>query len=333
MTKPKEQQPAPAAEKAQELQQAAERSFWWVPPAVALALIGGIALAYFFGVLGDAQVAMVASLTFAGVLAAVAIKAGFESQSGAFRAATLLCGALLVFAVGYSSAAVLLPGSPDAIGVLREAGATMTVPSPGSYRLQVSASLAAGGEPRIEYRIDGGQAQVAGTIERTYSFARARRGPATRVAQDHDMASHALAVAGEPPTIRLESLRGEGAKGGLTVRAFKVLPPAALWSLIGLMIVLATFLEGRLRRSQSMVVASAVASAVFVSMVEWATPHSAIGPVLGAALLGAGGGVIGGSILGAVGRRLFAAPAPRQPGDDGDGDERPAKREPKQKAA
>lgn len=333
MTQPKEKRPAVEAGKEPGAQEPKERSYGWVLPVGALAAIGAVALAYFFGLLGEAVVAMIASVLFAVVLAGVIVHAGFESPNGAVRAATLLCAVLTLGVIGYSSAVVLVPGSPVATNTLREPGASMALPAPGSYRLQVSARLPASGEPRIAYRLGGGAGSVEGVIERVFGTARARRGPATRVAQDHDMAGNALMVAGEPPLIKLESLRGEGSKGGVTVRAFKVLSPSVIWAVVGLLLALATVLEGRLRRSQSMLVASVVGAAIFVPMIEWATPRSAMGPVLGSALLATGGGVFGGALLGAIGRKLFGPRNPVEPeAEEQEEQKAPAKPAPKRKA-
>ncbi len=276
----------------------------WVLPVAGLAAAGLLAAGYLLGFLGDRAVAAVASLAFGAALAVIAVRAGFERASSQIRAAVVAYAALMVAVGLYPAYQELMPGEPDAVGLLGAEQRSMALPSAGAYRLVVSAPLSGGREARITYRLRAGGEALDGVLERVTTYQRVRRGGAMPVAEDHNVSAHELTV-GDGARVDLDSVAGEASGTALTIRAYKVVPPWLVYALMGLMLAAGTYLEGRLSARGALSMTGA-AAALFGILLKTTNPAAVLGPVLGSALLAAGGGALAGSVLGSVGRKLFA---------------------------
>lgn len=277
----------------------------WILPVAGLAAAGLVAAGYLLGFLGDRAVATVASLAFGAALAIIALRAGFERASSRTRAAVAGYAALMVAVGLYPAYQELAPGEPSVEGRLGSEQRSLALPSGGAYRLVVSAPLSGSREARVAYRLKVGGEALDGVLERVTTYQRVRRGGAMPVAEDHNVSAHELTVPDGAPRVELDSVTGEATGVQLTVRAYRVLPPWLVVALTLLMLAAGTFLEGRLsaRGALSM---SGAAAALFGVLLKTTDPASVLGPVLGSALLAAGGGALAGSVLGSIGRKLFA---------------------------
>ncbi len=284
----------------------------WLLPVVGLVLAGGLAAAYLLGFVGDQLVAEVLAAGFVIVLAAIALKAGLgPAANPAMKGLSVAYVALFLFVALYPATKSLLPGQPAAEGTLSAQGDKLALPGAGTYRILVHTPLHEGSEARVSYTIKAGNSSVEGTLERTYAYRRARRGAAVRVSEDHDVDAHQVTV-GDPAQVSLDSVRTDsrGGTASLTVRAYPLLPPVVMWLAMGLVVVAGAFLEAKLSVKGAMSMTGAAAIS-FAFLIDSANPGSALGPVMGSALLGAGGGALGGSFMGWAGHKLFPPAEPK----------------------
>ena len=287
--------------------EAREALLSWGPLVGALLLVGALGLAFFFGLVGERTVAVVAAAAFALMLAGIGVHAGFERRDARLRGAAVLFGLGLLVVTGLPASSVLLPGRPEASAVLGSSGEGFALPAAGAWRLVVAARLARKGESKVEYRLRVGDEELEGRLERVRAAGRGRRGPAIPVEEEHDVQAHEVRVAAAGARVRLESLEGKPAGAGLTVQAYRTVAPGLLWALIAGLLAAGAFLEGRFPARGGFAM-PAVAAALF-GLIVLSAPRAALGPVLGAALLGAGGGVVGGTLLRVIGTALFGRPA------------------------
>lgn len=269
-----------------------------------------LALAYFFGLLGERAVASLVAAAFVLLLAGIAVHAGFESPNGRLRAGAIVFGLGCLLVAALPASIVLLPGRPVATGVLRAPGDSLKVPEPGEYRLLASAPLKRGEPGRLEYRLAAGERELEGALELLRSLRRGRRGGASPVVEDHSARAHDLRLEHAATRVTLKALDGKSSASGLTLRVYRRLPAVFSWAAMALLLGLGLVLEGKLAARGGVVMPGAAAAAFGLAMGA-ANPLPAVGPVLGAAILGAGTGVVAGSVLRVVARRLFA-PAGRR---------------------
>jgi len=282
----------------------------WMLLAVA-AVAGAL---YAFGVAGEegtATALVVAASLAAGLLVARAAAAG----SGPGRTLGLAAAVAVPAAVLLPSIPTVWPGPPAFEGELRAVGDEVRLPSGarGRVRLLVTGALGERGEPSVRYVLGGTRQPVEGGLERTYGSVRVGRSGRTRIARDHVADWHDASLADGAASISLQRLAGRPG-GPIHVAGWApILPrPAGPWLLAALALLLATAAEARLGRRNAVAVPAGMALAFGLLVNGNATPTSAVGPVVGAVILGAALGPIAGWLAAAVARRLHARAGPQR---------------------
>jgi hypothetical protein len=267
-----------------------------------------LGICYFVGLVGERPTAILCAIALGLVLAAIVLRASFESTGGPARAAGIAFALGCLFLALYPAGSVLLPGKPAAEAILRKASDQLAFPAAGTYRVLVSTHLSSGTGRSVEYRLEAPDQALEGTFARTESTRRSRKG-SFEVVDVHDADTHEISVPAGG-TMKLASISGDAASGGISVRAFRTFPSSMLWGLMAALIVLGALLEA-LIASHGALAGAAGAAGTFGLLMMQVNPRTAAGSVLGSALLAAIVGAVGAAVIGALTgklRRRAAAP-------------------------
>lgn len=272
-----------------------------------LAAAGGL---YVLGLLDEEHTAAVGVGAMA-LWAALFMLRQALGRAGPGRALGLASAAATLLAVALPAIPTVWPGKPVFEGELGLEGDSLAVPPPaaGRVRILVAGRLAEGGEPSASYVIEGVEPPIQGRLERVFRQVRVGRGGRARVAADHTADWFDGAIrSGSALTLR----RVSGRLGGrLLVTGYRPLAPAPWpWALAGGALLLAAAADARLGKGSGLAVPAGMALAFGLLVTENATPFSAVGPVMGAAVLGAIAGSLAGWVAAALARRLLPG-APR----------------------
>jgi hypothetical protein len=284
----------------------------WAVPATALVVVGATGGLYLLGWAGEEHTAAIA-------IAAIALSAALfmlreaVSRGGAERALAVAAALATLLATVLPAIPTVWPGKPLFEGELGAEGDRLALPpeAPGRVRLLVAGRLREGGEPSAGYVIGGAEAPVEGRLERVYRQVRVGRGGRARVAADHTADWYDAVIARGTRELTLSRITGR-LGGRLLVSGYRSLAPQPWpWVLAGIALLLSALAEARLGRKGGLAVPAGMTLAFGLLVTGNATPFSAVGPVMGAVVLGAIVGSLAGWVAGALARRLLpAAPRP-----------------------
>lgn len=270
---------------------------------VAAAATGGL---YLVGVVTEGATAAVIILLVSLTAAAAVLRPALSGRPDPLgRGLTLAAAAGTLVLAALPALETVQPGRPLVEGDLAAQGDRLALPShtPGRARLLVHANLPADGLPTVTFVLGGPDPRVQGHLERTVSYARVGRGGRAAVTHDHSSAFLEARLS-DAPAIELERLGGKTA-GPLHVSVYRdPLPGPAHVVLALVVLALAAGGQARLRRGSGATFAG-MALAFGVLVTENATPDAAVGPALGAVLLGGFVGALTGAVAAWLARRLL----------------------------
>jgi hypothetical protein len=279
----------------------------WILPVAALAAAGIAAGLYLMGWLSEEATAALGVVAVALGGATLVLRAAL-GRSGRGATVTLAAAVATALAVALPALPTVLPGKALFEGELGVDGDRIEVPAAasGKVRLLVSGKLRGSGEPSVSYVIGGTEPAVEGRLERVYRSVRVGRGGRGRVAEDHTADWYDAAIPAGTKALTLRRLSGQlGSK--LAVSAYRPLLPAPWpWGLAVVALLLAALGEGWLGKKNAVAVPAGMALAFGLLVTANATPYAAVGPVVGAILLGAIAGSLVGWVAGAIARRILA---------------------------
>ncbi len=280
-------------------------------PVGVVAVLGVAGGLYLLGLLDEERTAAV-GVGAMSLWAALFMLRQALGRAGPGRALGLASAAATLLAAVLPAIPTVWPGKALFEGELGAPGDALVLPpgSAGRVRILVAGRLGEGGEPSASYVIDGVEPQLQGRLERVYRQVRVGRGGRAQVASDHTADWFDEAI--PPGSAALTLSRVSGRLGGrLLVSGHRPLVPAPWpWALAGGALLLASVAEARLGKGSGLAVPAGMAVAFGLLVTANATPFSAVGPVMGAAVLGAIVGSLAGWVAGALARRLLPG-APR----------------------
>jgi hypothetical protein len=280
-------------------------------PVGAIAVVAAAGGLYLLGLLDEEHAAAIGVAVVALWVALYMVHRAV-GRAVAGRALGLVAAAATLLAVALPAIPTVWPGRAVFEGELGAEGDRLALPADaaGRIRILVAGRLAEGGEPSASYVIEGVEPPIQGKLERVYRQVRVGRGGRARVAADHTADWFDGAV--PPGTAALRLQRVSGRLGGrLLVSGHRPLVPAPWpWALAGGALLLAAMAEARLGKGSALAVPAGMALAFGLLVTANATPFSAVGPVMGAAVLGAIVGSLAGWIAGALARRLLPRAGP-----------------------
>jgi hypothetical protein len=282
----------------------------WTLPGAALAVIALTGGLYLLGLVDEEHTAGIAIGAIALATSLYMVRESL-SRTGADRAVAVAAAIATLLAVVLPAIPTVWPGKPVFEGELGAEGDRIALPpgTAGSVRLLVAGRLRQGGEPSASYTIEGPASPVEGRLERVYRQVRVGRGGRARVAEDHTADWYDVVIPSGARELTLRRVSGQ-LGGRLLVSGHRsVLPPPWPWALCGLALALSALAEARLGKKSGVAVPAGMALAFGLLVMGFATPYAAVGPVMGAVVLGAILGSLGGWIVGALARRLLSREA------------------------